>query len=99
MQAHMVVEEEDEGTRRGVTGGSDDEAEDKLGQRLKRETAEVRGFQAESECVQGQPCAESYVHGCWGGQQLKWEMVEVMSFRGLRWTFCTGAALCLCVIC
>jgi len=47
MQAHMEVEVEDEGARRGVTGGSDDEAgpsgKDKLGDRLKRETAEVRG--------------------------------------------------------
>ncbi|KAF5837154.1 WD40-repeat-containing domain protein [Dunaliella salina] len=44
MQAHMEVEEEDEGARRGVTGGSDDEGDagkDKLGEKLKKETAEV----------------------------------------------------------
>jgi len=47
MQAHMEVEVEDEGTRRGVTGGSDEEegaGVDKLGERLKRETAEVGTF-------------------------------------------------------
>lgn len=46
MQAHMMEEEvEDEATRRGVTGGSDEEegtsGKDALGERLKRETAEV----------------------------------------------------------
>eukprot|EP00983_Pelagomonas_calceolata_P103068 1158877-Pelagomonas_calceolata.AAC.4 len=44
MQAHMEVEVEDEGARRGVTGGSDDEGDagkDKLGEKLKRDTAEV----------------------------------------------------------
>lgn len=46
MQAHMEVDVEDEGVRRGVTGGSDDEegapGKDKLGDLLKRDTAEVR---------------------------------------------------------
>jgi len=48
MQAHMDEEvEEDEAARRGVTGASDDEegagapAKDRLGERLKREHAEV----------------------------------------------------------